>query len=574
MRKCVVTSETIEKGLARPWSPRRPAGWPRPAGSPPEHACPSRPAAGAVREPRWRTASTLRRSSRAGPRPGPRPAVGPRRPRQRPPGLHDRHPAAERDGRAAHGARAQQHASRTCSIRYAPHGRRRDACGSAAPTTPASPPRPWSRRRWPPRASPAQELGREEFVRRVWEWKEEYGGRSSTSSSGWARTLDYERERFTMDEAYARARAPRLRGPATRRATSTATATWSTGTPGCGSAISDLEVEDREVTDTLVAIAYPLADGAGEIVVATVRPETMLGDTAVAVNPDDERYRDLIGQDGHAAAGRARAPDRGRRARASPSSAPAPSRSRPAHDPNDFEIGRRHGLEADQRHRRGRAHDRRGAGAPTPGLTPAECADRVVADLRAQGLLRGEEPYTHTVPFSHRSGARVEPLVSLQWFCDMTALAAPAIAAVEEGRVRFTPAQVGRRLPRLDARDPALVRQPPALVGPPAARSGTAATRSHVGDREPPRARAGSATPTSSTPGSARPCGRSPPSAGRSRPRSCERFYPDPGALDGPRHHLPVGRPDGDDGPRVHGRGARSPTSTSTRSSRRRTAAA
>ena len=132
----------------------------------------------------------------------------------------------------------------------------------------------------------------------------------------------------------------------TTRATSTATATWSTGTRACGSAISDLEVEDREVTDTLVRIAYPLADGSGEVVVATVRPETMLGDTAVAVNPDDERYRDLIGRTRHAAADRPRDPDRRRRARPARTFGTGALKVTPAHDPNDFEIARRHGLPA------------------------------------------------------------------------------------------------------------------------------------------------------------------------------------------------------------------------------------
>ena len=160
-----------------------------------------------------------------------------------------------------------------------------------------------------------KELGREEFVRRVWEWKEEYGGQIIGQLKRLGCTLDYSRERFTMDERLREGRAPGVRRPSTRRATSTATATWSTGTPGCGSAISDLEVEEREVTDTLVRIAYPLTDGSGEIVVATVRPETMLGDTAVAVNPDDERYRDLIGRTVTLPLVGPRDADRGRRAR-------------------------------------------------------------------------------------------------------------------------------------------------------------------------------------------------------------------------------------------------------------------
>jgi valyl-tRNA synthetase len=167
----------------------------------------------------------------------------------------------------------------------------------------------------------------------------------------------------------------------------------------------------------------------------------MLGDTAVAVNPDDERYRHLVGTtailplvgreipiiaDEHVRA------DFGTGA----------LKVTPAHSGDDFEIGRRHGLEAiNVIGEDGRMTA--AAGEAYAGLTPAGCATRVVADLDAQGLLRGREPYTHVVPFSHRSGARVEPLVSLQWFCDMRRLAEPAIAAVESGRVRFTPPKWG-----------------------------------------------------------------------------------------------------------------------------------
>ena len=170
-----------------------------------------------------------------------------------------------------------------------------------------------------------KDLGRAEFVRRVWEWKEKYGGHIIDQLRRLGCTLDYERERFTMDDAYAAAVlqvfvALYEKGYVYR---DRYMVNWD---PGLGSAISDLEVEDREVTDTLFGIAYPLTDGSGEIVVATVRPETMLGDTGVAVNPEDERYRHLVGAHRHAAAGRARDPDRRRRGRRSPSSAPARSR--------------------------------------------------------------------------------------------------------------------------------------------------------------------------------------------------------------------------------------------------------
>ncbi len=284
------------------------------------------------------------------------------------------------------------------------------------------------------------ELGREEFVRRVWQWKGKYGGQIIGQLRRLGCTLDYARERFTMDEGYVAA-VQRVfvdlydKGYIYR---DRYMVNWD---PGLGSAISDLEVEDREVTDTLVSIAYPLADGSGEIVVATVRPETMLGDTAVAVNPGDERYRGLVGRT-------VVLPLAGREIpivaddHVLPEFGTGALKVTPAHAPDDFEIARRHGLPAvNVIGEDGRMTDE--APERYRGLTPAECAVRVIEDLRAEGLLRAERPYTHTVPFSHRSGARVEPLVSLQWFCDMTRLAAPAIAAVEEGRVRFTPPKWG-----------------------------------------------------------------------------------------------------------------------------------
>ena len=280
-----------------------------------------------------------------------------------------------------------------------------------------------------------QDLGREEFQRRVWAWKEESGGTIIGQQRRLGCTLDYANERFTLDPPYARAvqqvfvtlyeKGLIRRG---RRMVN-----WD---PGLGSAVSDLEVEDREMIDELVSIAYPLSDGGGEIVVATVRPETMLGDTAVAVNPDDERYRHLVGKtvtlplvgrelpiiaDAHVEVG----------------FGTGALKVTPAHDPNDFDIAQRHGLdEVSVVGEDGRMTSLAGAYA---GLTTAECRERIRADLEAAGMLRGVEAHTHNVPFSQRSGERIEPLLSLQWFCDMTDLAEPAIAAVKEERVRFTP---------------------------------------------------------------------------------------------------------------------------------------
>jgi valyl-tRNA synthetase len=287
-----------------------------------------------------------------------------------------------------------------------------------------------------------EELGREAFVRRVWEWREQYGGQIIAQYKRLGATLDYDDERFTLDDRYVRAVlevfvALYRKGLIYR---DHYLVNWD---PGTRSAISDLEVEDREVTDTLFHVAYPLEDGSGEVVVATVRPETMLADTAVAVNPDDERYRHLIGK-------AAILPLVGRRLEiiadeyVKTEFGTGALKITPGHDPNDFEIGRRHGLdEISVIGEDGRMTE--AAGADYAGLPVAEAQERVVAALREQGLVRHTEPYTHTVPFSHRSGERIEPLISLQWFMRMEELAAPAIAAVRDGRITIHPPSQARR---------------------------------------------------------------------------------------------------------------------------------
>ena len=286
-----------------------------------------------------------------------------------------------------------------------------------------------------------REIGREAFLERVWEWKEQSGGEIINQQKRLGCTLDYSRERFTLDEGYAEAVlkvfvALYEKGYIYR---DRYMVNWD---PGLGSAVSDLEVEDREVTDSLVSIAYPLTDGSGEIVVATVRPETMLGDTAVAVSPADERYAHLIGQT-------VTLPLVGRELpivadeHVDPAFGTGALKVTPAHDPNDFEIARRHGLdEISVVGEDGRMTAL--AGQAYAGLTPIECRAKVIADLRAVDAVRAEVEYTHNVPFSHRSGERIEPLLSLQWFCDMGTLADPAIEAVKDGRVRFTPERFGR----------------------------------------------------------------------------------------------------------------------------------
>ncbi|HEX5192820.1 MAG TPA: valine--tRNA ligase [Solirubrobacteraceae bacterium] len=280
------------------------------------------------------------------------------------------------------------------------------------------------------------QLGREQFVERVWQWRSQYGGTIIEQFKRLGASLDYRGERFTLDERYARAVlkvfvALYEKGLIYR---DRYMVNWD---PGSGSAISDLEVVEREVDDQLYYVDYPLASGSGSITVATVRPETMLADTAIAVHPDDERYRRLIGET-------AILPLVGRKLRiiaddyVKPEFGTGALKITPAHDPNDFEIGRRHGLaQPSVIGEDGRMTDE--APERFRGLTVSEAQREVVTALREQGLIRSAEPYRHTVPFSDRSGARIEPLISLQWFMAMEELAKPAIDAVTSGRVRFHP---------------------------------------------------------------------------------------------------------------------------------------
>ncbi|MEX1140809.1 MAG: valine--tRNA ligase [Thermoleophilaceae bacterium] len=281
-----------------------------------------------------------------------------------------------------------------------------------------------------------EDIGRDAFVERVWEWRREHGSQIVEQLERLGASLDYGDERFTMDDAYARAVrhvfvALYEKGLIYR---DNYMVNWD---PGTRSAISDLEVEQREIQDTLYMIDYPLESGSGSITVATVRPETMLADTAIAVNPSDERYTRLIGET-------AILPLVGRRLPivadeyVKTEFGTGALKITPGHDPNDFEIGRRHGLEEIS----AIGEDGRmtaAAGERFAGLTADEARREVVAALREQDLVSGTQPYVHDVPCSHRSGMRIEPLISLQWFCDMGTLAGPAIAAVKEGRLRFHP---------------------------------------------------------------------------------------------------------------------------------------
>ena len=281
------------------------------------------------------------------------------------------------------------------------------------------------------------DLGREEFIRRVWQWKEKSGGSITNQLRRLGASCDWSRERFTMDEGLSAAvrkvfvslykdgliyRDKRL-------------VNWD-----CKllTAISDLEVEQREVRGHMWHIRYPLEGREGEwITVATTRPETMLGDTAVAVHPEDERYRDLVGA--HVIL-----PLVGRRIPivadeyADPEQGSGAVKITPAHDFNDFEVGRRHDLEMINIFD---AHACLNDRVPEPyrGLSREEARERIVADLEAQGLLERIEDITHIVPYGDRSGVVIEPWLTDQWFVDAARLAGPAIEAVESGRIKFVP---------------------------------------------------------------------------------------------------------------------------------------
>jgi valyl-tRNA synthetase len=281
-----------------------------------------------------------------------------------------------------------------------------------------------------------EEIGREEFVRRVWEWREKYGSQIVEQFKRLGTSADYEDERFTMDPPYQRAVTHVFvklfeKGLVYR---DNYMVNWD---PGTRSAISDLEVEQKEAHDTLFMIDYPLESGSGSLTIATVRPETMLADTAIAVNPSDERYTRLIGE-------AAILPLVGRRLPiiaddyVDPEFGTGALKITPGHDPNDFDIGRRHGLEEVT----AIGEDGRmtaDAGERFAGLTVDEARDAVIAALREDGRISGTKPHVHDVPFSARSGQRIEPLISLQWFCDMKGLAEPAIAAVRDGSLCFHP---------------------------------------------------------------------------------------------------------------------------------------
>ncbi len=281
-----------------------------------------------------------------------------------------------------------------------------------------------------------QAIGREEFLRRTWEWKAKYGGRIVQQLRRLGASCDWDRERFTMDdqlskavrEAFVRLWEDGLLYRGTRLVN------WS---PNLQTAVSDLEVEYEERDGTLYYFRYRLkADPAHYIPVATTRPETILGDTAVAVHPEDERYRHLIGQEVLVPILDRAIPVIGDEYvdRAFGTGA---LKITPGHDPNDYEIGLRFNLPMiNILNKDGTLNENAG---PYAGLDRFAARERLWADMRAAGLVIKEEPYRHSVPISQRGGELIEPLLSEQWFVRIKPMAEKAIVAVRSGQIRIVP---------------------------------------------------------------------------------------------------------------------------------------
>ncbi len=280
-----------------------------------------------------------------------------------------------------------------------------------------------------------QDLGREAFEARVWEWLREYGGKIMFQFRRIGASLDYRRERFTMDDGYVRAvmrffvhlyrkgyiyRANRI-------------INWC---PFHLTSLSDLEVQHVDVDDTLTYVRYPLADGDGHVTVATVRPATIVADVAVAVHPEDDRYRDLVGREVVVPYVERRVPVIADE-RVEREFGTGALKVTPGHDPLDYDIGRDHGLEEitaigpD-----GRMSE---AAGDLDGITQEEADERILAWLKEHDQLEKRESYRHTVGVCDRCKTRIEPRISLQWFCSMEELKKPALEAMRDGRVTFHP---------------------------------------------------------------------------------------------------------------------------------------
>ncbi len=280
------------------------------------------------------------------------------------------------------------------------------------------------------------DLGRDGFMKRAWEWNEKYGGRIKEQQRKMGTSCDWSRDRFTMDEGCSKAvqkvfidlykkgyiyRGERI-------------INWC---PNCKTSISDIETEYEEQDGFFWHINYPLADGSGAVEIATTRPETLLGDTAIAVNPADERYRSIVGK-------YVKLPLTDREIPVIADEyvdmefGTGVVKITPAHDPNDFEVGKRHDLPIIHM-MNDDATIKEGVGGKYAGMDRYEARKAMVADLEAQGLLVKTEPHKHNVGTCQRCGTTVEPTASLQWFVKMKELAEPAIEVVKSGELRFIP---------------------------------------------------------------------------------------------------------------------------------------
>ncbi|WP_243313575.1 valine--tRNA ligase [Fundidesulfovibrio agrisoli] len=286
--------------------------------------------------------------------------------------------------------------------------------------------------------SSRHELGREAFIERVWEWRKEYGGKILNQIRRMGASVDWTRERFTMDEGLSKA----VREVFVRLYEEGLIykgdyiINWC---PRCQTALADLEVEHSPKKGALYQLRYVLADGSGELIVATTRPETLLGDTAVAVHPEDERYAAFVGK-------MVKLPLVGREipviadAYVDREFGTGALKVTPAHDMNDFDLGRRHNLEILQV-MDGEGNMNAAAGAAYQGLSREACRKKVVEDLKEQGLLVSVEEHDHSVGECYRCKTVVEPHVSPQWFVKAGPLAEVARAAVETGRTQIYPEQ-------------------------------------------------------------------------------------------------------------------------------------
>jgi valyl-tRNA synthetase len=278
-----------------------------------------------------------------------------------------------------------------------------------------------------------QEIGREAFEARVWEWLHEYGGRILFQFRRMGASLDYRRTRFTMDDAYIRA-VMRFFVHLYRRGWIYRANRIINWCPYHETSLSDLELEHVDVDDTLSTIRYPLADGDGYIAIATVRPATIPADVAVAVHPDDERYAHLVGREVIVPWVERRVPVIADE-RVEREFGTGALKVTPGHDPTDFAIGRDHGLPEPS----SIGPDGRVTAEGLEGLTQKEAGERIIAWVKERGQLEGRENYRHSVAVCERCKTRIEPRISLQWWCAMDEIKQPALEALRERRIVFHP---------------------------------------------------------------------------------------------------------------------------------------